>query len=184
MVIWWKLMVDKELNTFKDEIRVLLLHYEFFKALPKTEFELIVNIILEHVDKIYLEGFQSGYVTREGTIINKRTETEEKIHKVLSGMEDLLFYKNQKYGDSALHPIQVFCKSDPSNSLTIRLDDKLSRLVNGSDLNTEEKLVFINLFKRVMGGNELKKNDVSDLHGYLTLFSASKGWFDFSEYMD
>ena len=38
--------------------------------------------------------------------------TQEKIVDVLDGMEDLLLYKNSKYGDSAINPKKIFYKGD------------------------------------------------------------------------
>lgn len=84
----------------------------------------------------------------------KISETKDKIADVLDGMKDLLLYKNQKYGDSALKPKQIFYKGDSTNSILIRLDDKLGRVMS----NTEEK-------PRV--------NDIADIIGYCTLLLIS-----------
>ena len=91
------------------------------------------------------------------------TGTKAKINDICDNMKDLLFYKNEKYGDAALSPINIFSKNDSGNSLCVRIDDKLSRIKNGK---------------------ELKKNDVCDLMGYLILLSADKNWIDFSEFKD
>jgi hypothetical protein len=90
-------------------------------------------------------------------------ETKDKISEVLNGMTDLLQYKNEKYGDTALEPIGVFSKESAETGLLLRLDDKISRIKNSK---------------------ELRKNDVSDLMGYLTLLCVKKGWTDFSEFKD
>jgi hypothetical protein len=82
------------------------------------------------------------------------TDTQEKIAALLDSMKDLLLYKNQKYGDSALKPKKIFYKGDSTNSILIRLDDKLSRI-----LNSEEEKPRI--------------NDCCDLIGYLTLLLIS-----------
>lgn len=82
--------------------------------------------------------------------------TQEKIKNILNGMIDLLLYKNQKYGDSAINPKKIFYKGDSTNSILIRLDDKLGRVMS----NTEEK-------PRV--------NDVADIIGYCTLLLISMG---------
>lgn len=92
------------------------------------------------------------------------TEVDEKpLTKVCQGLNDLLLYKNEKYGNSALEPIGVFNKLDAKNSILIRLDDKISRIRNGK---------------------EVRKNDVVDVMGYLALLCVANEWFDFSEYMD
>lgn len=82
--------------------------------------------------------------------------TQEKIKKITSAMQDLLLYKNQKYGDSALNPKNIFYKGDATNSILIRLDDKIGRIKS----NTEEK-------PRV--------NDVADIIGYCVLLLISMG---------
>lgn len=80
--------------------------------------------------------------------------TQQKIHEIMGAMKDLLLYKNQKYGDSAINPKGIFYKGDSTNSILIRLDDKLGRVMS----NTEEK-------PRI--------NDVCDIIGYCTLLLIS-----------
>lgn len=84
------------------------------------------------------------------------TGSQQKICDVLDGMKDLLLDKNRKYGDSALHPKNTFYKGDSTNSILIRLDDKLGRIKN----NNEEKP---------------RMNDICDLIGYETLLLVSMG---------
>ena len=84
------------------------------------------------------------------------TESQNKIKTICDGMKDLLLYKNEKYGDSALHPNNVFYKGDSTNSIKIRLDDKIGRVMS----NPDEK-------PRV--------NDVCDIIGYCTLLLISMG---------
>ena len=82
--------------------------------------------------------------------------TQRKIHEIMGAMKDLLLYKNQKYGDSAINPKKIFYKGDSTNSILIRLDDKIGRVMS----NTEEK-------PRV--------NDVCDIIGYCVLLLISMG---------
>ena len=49
--------------------------------------------------------------------MTNQTETQEKIIAITGAMRDLLLYKNQKYGDSALTPKQIFYKGDAVNSI-------------------------------------------------------------------
>ena len=84
------------------------------------------------------------------------TPTQRKIREITEAMKDLLLYKNNKYGDSAINPKKVFYKGDNTNSILIRLDDKLGRVMS----NTEDK-------PRV--------NDVCDIIGYCTLLLISMG---------
>lgn len=94
------------------------------------------------------------YVEQENT--TQENTTQGKIKEITDAMKDLLLYKNQKYGDSALKPKGIFYKGDGTNSILIRLDDKLGRVIS----NKEEK-------PRV--------NDVADIIGYCTLLLISMG---------
>ena len=87
-------------------------------------------------------------------------DTQNVFDKTLSNLADLLKYKNEKYGNSALEPLLIFgnkCK------VGTRLDDKLARVKNST---------------------ELKKNDVADLIGYLTLICVENNWSNFDEFKD
>jgi hypothetical protein len=88
----------------------------------------------------------------------------DKITMIFDGMKDVVLYKNANYGDSALNPMRLFAKDITSDaSIRIRLDDKLKRIYNGT---------------------ELRKNDVADIIGYLVLLCASKGWTYFDDLKD
>lgn len=98
------------------------------------------------------------------------TPTQGKIKETLKGMTDLLLYKNQKYGDSALKPLGIFTKhiknsNESTASILVRLDDKLSRVKNADSLRT---------------------NDVADILGYCTLLLISMGVTreDLEKFMD
>ena len=88
--------------------------------------------------------------------LEKATDTQLKISEILDAMKDLLLYKNKKYGDSAINPKKIFYKGDSTNSILIRLDDKIGRVMS----NPDEK-------PRV--------NDVADIIGYCTLLLISMG---------
>ena len=91
--------------------------------------------------------------------IEKET-SEDDFHKIAESMASLLEYKNEKYGDAVLNPMNVFsgkCKAGT------RLDDKLGRIKNSK---------------------ELKKNDVADCIGYLILTCKEFGWNNFDEFKD
>lgn len=83
-------------------------------------------------------------------------ETQQKIIEMTDAMRDLLLYKNKKYGDSALKPKRIFYKGTTLSSILIRLDDKLSRVMENND-----KLPRI--------------NDVADIIGYCTLLLIGMG---------
>lgn len=82
------------------------------------------------------------------------TETQRKITDILNGMNCLLLYKNQKYGDSAINPKKVFYKGDSTSSILIRLDDKIGRVMSNPD-------------------DKPRVNDVADIIGYCTLLLVS-----------
>ena len=88
--------------------------------------------------------------------MNNHTETQENIIALTGAIRDLLLYKNQKYGDSALQPKRVFYKGDAVNSILIRLDDKIGRIM----ANTE---------------SAPRINDVADIIGYCTLLLIGMG---------
>jgi hypothetical protein len=85
-----------------------------------------------------------------------QTDTQKKISEISDAMKDLLLYKNKKYGDSAINPKKIFYKGDSTNSILIRLDDKIGRVMS----NPDEKP---------------RTNDVADIIGYCTLLLISMG---------
>ena len=82
--------------------------------------------------------------------MSNENDTQNKINEIMEAMQDLLLSKNRLYGNSALNPKHIFYKGDAVNSILIRLDDKLGRIM----ANTDEK-------PRI--------NDVADIIGYCTL---------------
>jgi hypothetical protein len=80
--------------------------------------------------------------------------TAERIIEVIEGIKELLLEKNKRYGNSALEPINVFSKADSTESILVRLDDKL---------------------KRIQNSEELRTNDLADITGYLILLQISRG---------
>lgn len=80
--------------------------------------------------------------------------------QITDSISDLLDYKNKKYGNSALEPLNIFTNKCKVGQ---RLDDKLARVKNSS---------------------ELKKNDVADLIGYLILTCKENNWTNFDEFKD
>lgn len=83
-----------------------------------------------------------------------------KFKTITDSIASLLEYKNDKYGNSALEPLNIFqgkCKAGQ------RLDDKLARVKNSETLS---------------------KNDVSDLIGYLILTCKENNWSNFDDQKD
>ena len=118
----------------------------------------VINTCLECGKKFIAPGEMYNPVCPECEKVRKEldvdTPTQTKIRIIMDSMKDLLLYKNKKYGDSAINPKKIFYKGDSTNSILIRLDDKLGRVMS----NTEEK-------PRV--------NDVCDIIGYCTLLLIS-----------
>ena len=88
--------------------------------------------------------------------MTETTTTQQKITEITDAMRELLLYKNQKYGDSALKPKRIFYKGDATNSILIRLDDKLGRIMANADETP-------------------RINDVADIIGYCTLLLIGMG---------
>ena len=115
------------------------------------------------------EKYLLEHAAEEASKLPLYSDTQQNMQHVLDSMKDLLIYKNNKYGNSALEPMDVFtrhvCDQNTAglNSILVRLDDKL---------------------KRIQNAEELRKNDCSDLIGYLTLLCVEQEWTDFSEFKD
>jgi hypothetical protein len=80
--------------------------------------------------------------------------TVNDINRVCNEIKDLLMQKNLAYGDSALDPVRIFSKADPTEQLLVRIDDKLSRFSRGKEYPGD--------------------NDINDLVGYLILLKIAK----------
>ena len=88
--------------------------------------------------------------------LEKETPTQQKIREIMDALKDLLLYKNQKYGDSAINPKKIFYKGDATSSIQIRLDDKIGRIESNPD-------------------SRPRVNDVADIVGYGALLLISMG---------
>lgn len=82
------------------------------------------------------------------------TDTQKKIKEICDEIAKLLIDKNKKYGNSALEPKNIFYKGNAENSILIRLDDKIGRIINSND--------------------GIRTNDIVDIIGYLVLLLISK----------
>lgn len=76
------------------------------------------------------------------------------IIQVCDDIKSLLLDKNEKYGDSALNPTRIMSKCDAIEQIKVRIDDKLSRLAQGS-VDEDEDVI-------------------NDLIGYLILLKIAK----------
>lgn len=79
---------------------------------------------------------------------------ENKVRKVCNDIANLLIEKNKCYGNSALDPLNCFYKGDATTAIKVRIDDKLSRIMRGSEYQGDDT--------------------VTDLLGYLVLLKVSR----------
>lgn len=76
------------------------------------------------------------------------------LREVLQDLQNFLIEKNTAYGNSAIKPVRIFSKADPLEQINVRIDDKLSRLMKGTELPGDD--------------------DEKDLLGYLILKMVAK----------
>lgn len=63
---------------------------------------------------------------------------ERKVINITDNIADMLLNKNEKYGNSALEPKRIFSKASSVEQILVRIDDKLSRIANQSELEDED----------------------------------------------
>ena len=107
--------------------------------------------------KIFKEFLKSKKVAKP-----KELSFAEAAKTITSSMYKVLVEKNKRYGNSALDPLEGI-KYTPEDGIKIRLTDKVKRIINSDNL---------------------RKNDIFDVIGYLILLSVAKGWYDFSDQID
>ena len=93
----------------------------------------------------------------------KNQDIQAKINRLFTNFSKFLIEKNKRYGDSALHPLQIFSKSPANVQVCNRLDDKLGRIKHA---------------------RELTKNDVADVFGYTALLLIQNDWLEFDDLLD
>jgi len=87
------------------------------------------------------------------------TKTQDLIKQVCEEIKGFLLEKNKAYGDSAIHPIRIFAKSDAIEQINVRIDDKINRFLQGGKYpgdDDELDLIGYLILKRVAK----KKNEV------------------------
>lgn len=107
--------------------------------------------------EVYKNPFNTIHKEAEGF------KTDATIESVCDALKEFLLAKNKNYGNSATEPVRIFSKSNANEGILVRMDDKLSRIKNS---------------------NELKRNDVVDLAGYLMLLMKNNGWDNFIDMVD
>ncbi len=82
------------------------------------------------------------------------TAAGQEIWNTCHEIAHMLIEKNISYGNSALDPVRIFSKAGPREQLHVRIDDKLNRLMKGTEYPGD--------------------NDIDDLIGYLVLLKIAK----------
>lgn len=85
-----------------------------------------------------MDFFDGGISSRSTAEQKKVTNTQLEIAQACDEIKQLLIDKNRKYGDSAMNPVRIFSKSDSVEQLKVRIDDKLNRLKNLQEDETED----------------------------------------------
>lgn len=85
-----------------------------------------------------------------------------KIEQITKSLNELLQEKNKRYGNSALEPLEGV-KYTAEDGIKIRLADKVKRIINSDDL---------------------RKNDLADILGYLVLLCVDKDYISFKDLID
>lgn len=76
---------------------------------------------------------------------------EGDIIRECQSIQEMLIAKNRAYGNSALDPLRIFSKASVDEQLNVRIDDKLSRILRGSQTES------------------IPEDTIKDLIGYLIL---------------
>ena len=76
-------------------------------------------------------GKKPSDTTNEG--VTSLPESQKRIRLVGEEIIDFLLEKNDQYGDSALEPNRIFSQADTAEQIKVRIDDKINRLVMGTD---------------------------------------------------
>ena len=117
--------------------------------------------------------------------ISKKDEgvakTEILIREICAEFADFLVEKNRKYGNSALDPVAIFSKSDPLETIRVRIDDKLNRIINqqvDEDEDVIKDLIGYFLLYKVAERIQAEKSIVEDVDSNIEItridFAKSK----------
>lgn len=85
---------------------------------------------------IYFATWYTGEDTKKKTF-------QEALDANLAEIKEVLSSKNKAYGNSVFEPINVFFKGDAKAAIDVRIDDKLSRIYRGQELNDDTLLDLI-----------------------------------------
>lgn len=91
----------------------------------------------------YREGKLMGSGADRQREINTldETATQRMIRQKCRNIADFLVAKNRAYGNSATDPCRVFSKADSVEQLYVRIDDKLNRIMKGSEYPGDDTIL-------------------------------------------
>lgn len=119
--------------------------------------------------------------------MDAKTESQILIELECDSIKGVLLAKNRKYGDSAINPKRIFSKASAIEQIKVRLDDKISRLMNQQSDEDEDViqdligyLILMRVAKRKQenenGKNIKKQNETLAQRGT----DAQRGWWQAS----
>lgn len=142
-----------------DEIRKILEDNNC--PLRNGDLYLETNKELNYLYQIKYIGYDisdKAYIDTEISFEEFKSRTTFK--SITDSIASLLEYKNEKYGNAALEPLNIFTSK---SKVGHRMDDKLARIKNNPTL---------------------QENDVVDLIGYLVLCCKENNWYNFDKFKD
>ena len=71
--------------------------------------------------------------------------TAKKIKEIMGELTEMLLLKNEQYGDSALKPLGIFANGSAKELISVRMDDKISRLASGNDAIESDEDIYLDL---------------------------------------
>jgi hypothetical protein len=86
-------------------------------------------------------------------------EVQELIISECDSLKELLIEKNKSYGNSAVNPKRIFSRASPVEQIKCRIDDKLSRIMNGHVSDNKDIC---------------QEDNIKDIIGYLILLRVAE----------
>ncbi len=112
--------------------------------------------------------------------------TKNRIKQKCKELEELLLHKNEKYGNSALEPLNIFSPANAVTGIKVRIDDKLKRIKNAGLVDATEDTLqdLAGYFILLMIAKEDASNDIqkrirqnnTTLHSTTTSIGEDSEW--------
>lgn len=74
----------------------------------------------------------------KGTAPLVLSDAQQAIADKCDELKAFLLEKNASYGNSALEPVRILSKADSVEQIKVRIDDKLNRLIQGSEYKGDD----------------------------------------------